>query len=120
MTGGEVQGEGATRPFSGPAGVGQTLHRSDGADTAAVKPVPKFAVGDRVVTRWGRATVLSLYEWTYDGHPFTYHVRHDWVDAPEGFGKPFGENECEPGGPEPLTYEQLEEREAMELVADLL
>lgn len=69
-------------------------------------PGQKFVPGDRVLTRWGRATVLNAYERPYFDSARSYHVRHDWVDSPPGFGHHFGENECEPGGPEPVYEEE--------------
>jgi hypothetical protein len=65
-------------------------------------PPPRFAVGDRVVTAWGRATVIAIHEMPWFGSARVYTVKHDWSDAPAGFGHHFGENECEPAGPEPV------------------
>lgn len=76
--------------------------------STTVAPGQKFVPGDRVVTRWGRATVLKVWERPHFDSPRSYHVKHDWSDAPPGFGHQFGENECEPAGPEPV-YEEEEE-----------
>lgn len=56
-------------------------------------PQPRFSVGDRVTTRWGRATVMKVEDWPDCMGDRIYHVRHDWSDAPPGFGHLFGEGD---------------------------
>jgi hypothetical protein len=68
----------------------------------------RFRQGDRIETRWGRATVLAVYDYPYFESARSYQVKHDWSDAPPGFGHQFGEDECRPAGPEP-TYTDDEE-----------
>lgn len=61
---------------------------------------PCFAVGDRIETRWGRATVLRIYDHEhFDGR--AYHVRHDGTASPPGFGKTWSESDMQPAEPEP-------------------
>jgi hypothetical protein len=59
-------------------------------------PPPRFAVGDRVETRWGAATVLRVYDHEhFDGR--AYQLRYDWAqDAPPGFGHRWGESDMRP------------------------
>jgi hypothetical protein len=55
-------------------------------------------VGDCVETRWGRATVLIVKD--YEGLAGRcYLVKHDWSNAPPGFGHWFGEHDMQPAGP---------------------
>jgi len=59
-------------------------------------PPPRFAVGDRISTRSGTATVMAIKD-TEGLNGRTYHVRHDWVtDAPPGFGHFYDENSMQP------------------------
>lgn len=58
-------------------------------------PPPRFAVGDRVTTRWGSATVLRVHDCEHFGSR-SYHVRHDYTNAPPGFGKTWSEGDMEP------------------------
>lgn len=63
-------------------------------------PPPRFAVGDCVETRWGRAVVISVKD--YEGLAGRcYLVKHDWSSAPPGFGHWFGEHGMQPAGPLP-------------------
>jgi hypothetical protein len=59
-------------------------------------PPPRFAVGDRVETRWGAATVLRVYDHEhFDGR--AYQLRYDWAqDAPPGFGHRWSESDMRP------------------------
>ncbi len=70
-------------------------------------PPPRFAVGDRVETRWGSATVLRIYDYEhFDGR--RYQLRYDFSSAPEGFGHGWGENDMQPlveRQPEPEAVE---------------
>lgn len=61
------------------------------------KPLPptRFAVGDLVITRWGRATVIAICDWAYDDGRAIL-VKHDWSSAPPGFGHTFSDAEIEP------------------------
>lgn len=58
-------------------------------------PPPRFDVGDRVTTRWGRATVLRVHDCEHFGSR-GYHVRYDGSDAPAGFGKTWSEADMQP------------------------
>jgi len=58
-------------------------------------PPPRFSVGDRVQTRWGRATVVRIHDWEWFGSR-AYHLRDDGSDAPPGFGKTWSESDMEP------------------------
>jgi hypothetical protein len=62
-------------------------------------PPPRFAVGDRVISRWGDATVLAVLDWAGCDDSRMYHIRHDWSGAPEGFGHHKTEDELQPGRP---------------------
>ena len=73
-------------------------------------PPPRFAVGNRVTTRWGRATVEQICDWATLGGR-AYQVRHAWSSAPPGFGHFFGEDDIELAGPEPATPNHEEEQE---------
>lgn len=74
-------------------------------------PPPRFAVGDRVETRWGAATVLRVYDREhFDGR--AYHLRFDFSSAPDGFGKTWSEADMQP------RVEQAREEEPEE--TDLL
>ena len=58
-------------------------------------PPQRFAVGDRVLTNWGRATVRRArfrHQWLW----WEYHVRHDFLATPENFGHWFRESELQP------------------------
>jgi hypothetical protein len=88
--------------------------------SSELKPGQKYAPGDRVVSRWGNATIIHAYERPYFDSPRSYLILHDWSDAPPGFGHHFGENELAPGrphevieadepsGPTPVAIPQLE------------
>lgn len=67
-------------------------------------PPPRWAAGDRVQTRWGRATVLSVHDWEFFGSR-AYHVRHDGSEAPPGFGKTWGEEDMHPVMEPPVEVE---------------
>lgn len=70
-------------------------------------PPPRFAVGDRVVTRWGRATVLRVYDHEhFDGR--AYHLRFDFSSAPEGFGHQWSEADMQPLVEQPIEEEAEE------------
>jgi len=56
----------------------------------------RFRQGDRVETRWGRATVLRVFDTPHFESARSYLVKHDWSNAPPGFGHEFGEDECAP------------------------
>lgn len=58
-------------------------------------PPPRFAVGDRVTTRWGSATVLRIHDWEHFGSR-GYHLRFAGSDAPAGFGNTWGEADMQP------------------------
>lgn len=60
------------------------------------KPLPptRFAVGDLVTTRWGRATVIAVCGWAYDDGRAIL-VKHDWSSAPPGFGHTFSDADIE-------------------------
>ena len=60
------------------------------------KPLPptRFSVGDRVNTRWGSATVISICGWAYDDVRAIL-VKHDWSSAPPGFGHTFSDADIE-------------------------
>lgn len=58
-------------------------------------PPPRFAVGDRVRTRWGSYTVLSVSDHEFFGSR-AYHCRPDGSSAPPGFGHQWGEADMEP------------------------
>ena len=60
------------------------------------KPLPptRFAVGDRVTTRWGSATVIAICEWAYDDGRAIL-VKHDWSSEPPGFGHLFSDADIE-------------------------
>ena len=62
------------------------------------KPLPptRFAVGDRVTTRWGRATVIAICAWAYDDDNRAILVKHDWSSASPGFGHIFSDADIEP------------------------
>lgn len=72
-------------------------------------PPPRFAVGDRVITRWGWATVGRVMDWPNCSDTRAYHVRHDWCDSPPGFGHIFGEADMEPLVEPPRTEEPADE-----------
>ncbi len=61
------------------------------------KPLPptRFAVGDLVTTRWGRATVIAICDWAYDDGRAIL-VKHDGSSAPPGFGHIFCDADIEP------------------------
>lgn len=73
------------------------------------KPLPptRFAVGDIVTTRWGRATVIAIHDWAYDDGRAIL-VKHDWSSAPPGFGHTFSDADIE------LRVEQPSEEEDAE------
>lgn len=58
-------------------------------------PPPRFSEGDRVRTRWGSYTVLSVLDWEHFGSR-AYHCRPDGSGAPPGFGHTWGEADMEP------------------------
>lgn len=66
-------------------------------------PAPRFAVGDRVTTRWGSATVTRILDYYGLDGSRVYSVRHDWSSSPEGFGHFFEE-----AGMQPLVEHQAE------------
>lgn len=71
-------------------------------------PPPRFSPGDRVVTRWGSATVLRVYDYEhFDGR--LYQIRYDFSSAPEGFGHRWSEADMQP------LLEQAREEEAEEV-----
>ena len=71
-------------------------------------PPPAFSVGDRVVTRWGTATVLRVYD--YEGFAGrAYQVRYDFSSAPPGFGHQWGENDMQPAPPPCADWDEPEE-----------
>lgn len=55
---------------------------------------PRFARGDRVRTRMGRATVLRDLVYALDGER-CYLVRHTWADGDPEFGHVFREGDIE-------------------------
>lgn len=58
-------------------------------------PPPRFAVGDRVTTRWGSATVLRVYDHEhFDGR--AYQLRYDFSSSPPGFGHQWSEADMQP------------------------
>lgn len=61
------------------------------------KPLPptRFAIGDRVTTCWGSATVIAISDWAYDDGRAIL-VKHDWSSAPPGFGHSFSDADIEP------------------------
>lgn len=59
-------------------------------------PPPRFAVGDRVTTKWGSATVQRVCDYYGCSGSRTYHLRHDWCSSPEGFGHFFDEDDMQP------------------------
>lgn len=71
------------------------------------KPLPptRFAVGDLVTTRWGRATVIAICGWAYDDGRAIL-VKHDWSSAPTGFGHTFSDADID------LRVEQPSEEDA--------
>lgn len=58
-------------------------------------PAPRFAIGNRVTTRWGRGTVIAVHDWPNVSDSRAYSIRHDWSSGPEGFGHIFGEVDIE-------------------------
>lgn len=75
-----------------------------------IPPLPsaRFAIGDRVKTRWGRATVIAVHDWDTVGGSRAYTVKHDWSDAPPDFGHLFGEEDCELARPEPVYLDDAD------------
>lgn len=74
-------------------------------------PAPRFAVGDRVTTRWGSYTVLSVRDHEFFGGR-EYHCRPDGSTAPPGFGHTWSEADMQPlverqAEPEPEEVFQL-------------
>jgi hypothetical protein len=59
-------------------------------------PPARFAIGDRVVSSWGDATVIRVFDGGLNARR-SYLIKHDWSNAPAGFGHCFGEHELEPG-----------------------
>ena len=55
---------------------------------------PRFARGDRVRTRMGRATVLRDLVYALDGER-CYLVRHTWADGDAEYGHMFREGDIE-------------------------
>ena len=75
-------------------------------------PPPRFAVGDRVQTRWGYATVTRIYDYEYfDGR--LYQLHYDWSSAPVAFGHRWSEADMEP------LVERIEEPEEAEVFQGL-
>lgn len=72
-------------------------------------PPPRFAVGDRVRTRWGSYTVLVVRDRELFGSR-EYHCRPDGSSAPPGFGHAWGEADMQP-----LVVEQIREPEPEEV-----
>jgi hypothetical protein len=58
-------------------------------------PPPRFSEGDRVRTRWGNYSVLSVRDHERWGSR-AYHCRPDGSTAPPGFGHEFSESDMEP------------------------
>ncbi len=75
-------------------------------------PPPRFAVGDRITTRWGSATVLRIHDCEHFGSR-SYHVRHDDSSAPPGFGKTWSEADMEP------LVDRIEEPEEVDVFQGL-
>ena len=74
-------------------------------------PPPRFAVGDRVETRWGSATVLRVYDHEhFDGR--AYHLRFDFSSAEPGFGHHWSEADMQPAGPQPTWHDEPAQAEA--------
>jgi len=59
---------------------------------------PKYAAGDRVVSRWGEATVIEPLAYGWRGLR-AYLVKHDWADGPPTFGHEVYEDDLQPGQP---------------------
>lgn len=75
-------------------------------------PPPRFAVGDRVRTRWGSYTVLSVHDWEYFGGR-AYHCRPDGSSAPPSFGHTWGEHDMAPLVEQPAEEEGGEAFQAL-------
>ena len=77
------------------------------------KPLPptRFAVGELVTTRWGRATVIAICDWAYDDGRAIL-VKHDWSSAPPGFGHIFSDADIEPRVEQPSEEDEAEEDDA--------
>ncbi len=56
-------------------------------------PPARFALGDRVITRWGAGTVCWVGYWGDTDMGRKYIVHHDWSNAPATFGHGFYEND---------------------------
>jgi hypothetical protein len=76
-------------------------------------PPPRFAVGDRVETRWYTGTVIRVYDCEHFGSRL-YTVRGDCSDAPPGFGHRWSEHDMQPARPRAV---EPEEDEAPQLAA---
>lgn len=70
-------------------------------------PPPRFAIGDRVTTRWGSATVLQVHDWEHFGSR-GYHLRYDFSSSPPGFGHTWSEADMHPLAEHPAESEDDE------------
>lgn len=68
-------------------------------------PPPRFAVGDRVETRWYFGTVIRVFDCEHFGSR-CYQVRGDGSDAPPGFGHRWAEDDMQPARERPAEPEE--------------
>ena len=81
-------------------------------NVAAVElPPAKYAIGDRVTSPWGDATVIAVTDSDWFGSR-CYRIKHDWSQSPPDFGHHFGEADLQPCRPAEAWLDEATEEEA--------